>query len=434
LASVAYIVQICLVYWYASAWKWAPEWRSEGTAIYLAMKVDYFATRFTHFMLNYPELLRYLTFATIYLEAFGPAVLLLPFAPGLQRMLVISAFILFHIGLAVNLELGTFPQLCCVAWLALLPTPFWNRLQAQMRQPEVAGLTLYYDADRRKVALRLGYLRTFLLLGDARLMPAQEVPERLPAIRKEGGWAVLDAQGTEHHGVQALVFLVRLSPVFSPFAALPPAVPAWMPPGGLLANTILLFCLVYVILWNVRTYGIGSESWYSTETEIAEDQWRWVFPNQAAQFGSVLGLEQGWGLFAPRPGKVVGWHLLVGTQKDGKKVDLLRDGAPVDRSKPELLAATYPNGRWRKLLMNLAATKAYPNLAPGVAVYYFREWNARHEGEEQLRAVEVIYMQEETRPPGVEPSPVQEILQLRYEPDAPPSPATTAKKEPTKSK
>ncbi len=38
-ASVAYILQLCLVYWYAAAWKWAPEWRTNGTAVYLCFRL-----------------------------------------------------------------------------------------------------------------------------------------------------------------------------------------------------------------------------------------------------------------------------------------------------------------------------------------------------------------------------------------------------------
>jgi hypothetical protein len=439
-ASVAYIVQLCVIYWYAAAWKWAPEWRSDGTAVYLAMKADYFTTRFAHFLLGYPEVLRYLTFATLWLEALGPAVLFFPFAPGLQRLLVISAFILLHVGLAISLELSLFPWICCVAWLALLPSSFWDRIQAQLRSDEVSGLTIYHDSSRGRSALAC--LRTFLFLGEAKLASAQESPALLPRLRREGGWAVVDAHGTAHHGLEALVLLVRLSPIFSPLAGLfrlapfrwlgnrlvrllagtvyhtPPdveadAAPRWAPPAGLIANTLVIFCLVYIVLWNIRTFRIGVSTWQAAEP--GEDRYRWVFPEKASQLGFALGLDQGWGLFAPRPGKFIGWHVVIGTRRDDTKVDLLHDGAPVDWSKPELLAATYRNGRERKMMMNITAGTGYTYLPPGFALYHYRKWNETHDGKERLRSVEVYWMKEETRPPGETPPPVERLLIISYE-------------------
>jgi hypothetical protein len=439
-ASVAYIVQLCLVYWFASTWKWTPEWRTEGTAVYLALKADYFATRFAHFLLGYPEFLRYLTFGTLWLEALGPAVLFFPFAPALQRLLVIFAFILFHVGLALSLELSNFPWVCCVAWLALLPTSFWDRIESQLRQAAVAGLTIYHDANRGRTALAC--LRTFLMLGEAKLAPAQDAPDLLPRIRREGGWGVVDSEGKLHTGVDALILLVSLSPLFSPLARLfglrpvrwlgerfarlfaggvyqqRPRVetaPAWTPPGGIMANTIVLFCLIYLILFNVRSFGRGQAQWASTPRERAPEKLAWLFPEQASHFAMVMGLEQGWGMFAPRPGTEIAWHLVIGTQKDGTQIDVLT-GGPVNREKPEMLATTYRNGRWRKMIMNLPNRRLHPNLPRAMAMYYYRQWNATHEGSRQLRYVEIVMMRLETLPPDQTPPPPNPIMLEHYEP------------------
>jgi hypothetical protein len=505
-ASVAYIVQLCLVYWYAASWKWAPEWRTEGTAVYLALKADFFTTRFAHFLLGFPELLRYLTFLSLWLEALGPTVLFFPFAPALQRLLVIFAFISFHVGLGLTLELSNFPWVCSVAWLALLPSPFWDRIQSQLRRPEIAKLTIWYDGDRSPTPLAC--LRTFLMLGQARLAPAQEIAPVLRQIRWEGGWGAVDAEGNLHCGFDALVLLTRLSPLTSPLAPLSrlapmrwlgecfsrflaggvkreraseSPVPAWTPPDGLMGNTILIFCLVFVVLFNIRSLGKGMARFHTQtsikltdrsadalrsgkvpeevvqklkslkdrefptredfldkvkqllkpkefeqyqgrimeqaqNTDEIPDKFEWLFPSQAAQFAAVMGLEQGWGLFAPRPGIAVGWHIIIGKLKDGREIDVLT-GGPVDREKPELLAATYRNGRWRKMMMNLTLPNLYPYLPPGMAVYYFRTWNASHDGSQQLRSIEIHWMKEETRPHGETPPPVRELTLITYELD-----------------
>ena len=44
LGAFAFLLQLCLVYLFASAWKWAPEWRDDGTAVHQALSVSYFTT------------------------------------------------------------------------------------------------------------------------------------------------------------------------------------------------------------------------------------------------------------------------------------------------------------------------------------------------------------------------------------------------------
>ena len=94
---------------------------------------------------------------------------------------------------------------------------------------------------------------------------------------------------------------------------------------------------------------------------------------------------------------------------------------PVDFTRPELISATYANGRWRKMITNMvAATPSgapmYPPLLPGYARYLAREWTRKHGTENPLRLVEIIYMQELVLPPGAPPEPPEPISLFRYEP------------------
>src|SRR5262249_51804954 len=123
--SVALIVQVCLIYVFAALWKSAPEWRTEGTAVYYALESGYFTTWFGYWLLDNPALCRWLTFSTFYLETFGPVLLFLPFRPALFRTLAVLLFVGFHAGLGMALKLSNFPFACMAAWLALLPAGFW---------------------------------------------------------------------------------------------------------------------------------------------------------------------------------------------------------------------------------------------------------------------------------------------------------------------
>jgi hypothetical protein len=419
--SVALVLQICLVYWFAGAWKWAPEWHEEGSAVHLALQIDYFTTRFGQFLLQYSTVCRLLTWSTILLETIGPVMLFLPFAPGLFRMLTIGAFLTFHTGLAATMELGNFPFVCMVAWLALLPTSFWDRIVAQLRTPARVGTTLVHDPLSTGGRRLVGLLETFLLIPGIRLAEAVEAGGQRARVRARGGWGVIDSAGVESYQVQALARLVSLSPIFAPLAfflrfrvveavagrilsllsagrgkSARQATPAWAPPGGPLVNTVVVLLLVYIILWNVQ--------WIDPERNS------YLLPQQMQGLGTVLSLEQGWGLFAPFPGKVHGWVYVVGKRKDGEEIFLpLEPGMPpLTDHKPPLLSAAFSNGRWRKLIMNVCATGAYPNLAPSYAHYLLQEWNRHHEGNEQLSSLEMYWMKEEGVPPGQErPAPVK---------------------------
>lgn len=309
--AAALLLQVCFVYWFAAALKSDPAWRSEGTAVYYALSLDQFATPLGKYLLGFPGLLRWLTFATLGLEVFGPALLFLPFRNGPVRTAVVAGFLLFHLaGLGLCLELGVFPWVCAVAWSALLPGWFWDR---------VAG--------------------------------------RIPLLRR-----------------------------IPTFLVVPPGCAHAASGGGsapLLTNALAVAFLVYVFLWNVRT------------TDFP--RWSKVLPPRSDFIAATFGLDQTWDMFAPCPLKDSGWYVVEGRLKDGSRVDLLRNGAPVNWDKPALASATFKNDRWRKYLVNLWA-KTNVAHRPLYARYLLREWNSRNSGGRELECVEVYFMLERTRP------------------------------------
>jgi hypothetical protein len=63
------------------------------------------------------------------------------------RAAVVFAFIAFHALMALCLELGLFPAICTAAWLAFLPSPFWDWVEKRFRA---------FSPPRRIAALLLG--------------------------------------------------------------------------------------------------------------------------------------------------------------------------------------------------------------------------------------------------------------------------------------
>lgn len=126
--TVGYVGQLALIYWFNSLTKSDPVWRKEGTAIYYALRLEEYATAFGRSLLRYPALLKKLTFFTLWFELLAPCLLFMPRFLNQSRLLLVTAFTLFHAGIGRSLALGLFGLTCTVAWLPLLPSNLWEGL------------------------------------------------------------------------------------------------------------------------------------------------------------------------------------------------------------------------------------------------------------------------------------------------------------------
>ncbi|MDB6121769.1 MAG: hypothetical protein JWQ71_762 [Pedosphaera sp.] len=128
-ASVALLLQVCIVYWFTAAYKWSPGWTASGDALRDVLSMQTLTSQFGSSLLAHPGLLRLLTFATISLEILGPILLFVPFANGLLRTLMVFVFWIFHLGaLGTMMKIGLFPLISAVGWLIFLPPGFWEKL------------------------------------------------------------------------------------------------------------------------------------------------------------------------------------------------------------------------------------------------------------------------------------------------------------------
>jgi hypothetical protein len=180
-----------------------------------------------------------------------------------------------------------------------------------------------------------------------------------------------------------------------------------------------------VFLWNLR----GVEEYFRKSAQAQgsnppPDQVASLvsnhFPPQMNCLALALGLDQGWGMFAPSPGKFGGWCIAQATLRDNSKVDLLRGGAPVSLERPPDINATYGNERWHRWYMCVYSPSPadldggppsdYTTVRPCYADYLCRTWNAAHpEPEQQVETIELFFMLERTAPPGQPPPPVQTV-------------------------
>jgi hypothetical protein len=180
-------------------------------------------------------------------------------------------------------------------------------------------------------------------------------------------------------------------------AELPPAVKPLSGP----VNMMIAGLLLYVCAWNVNYWNEPhgtNDNCVLTVLLNCRDEVQKHFPPQARTLAHALGLQQGWGLFAPHPGADHGWLVIVGTLEDGRQFDLFRN-IPVTWEKPEFIAETYPSARWRQYIMHLsAAGPGDMGIRHPAAIYFADSWNEEHPPEEQLKTVEIYYMHETTQP------------------------------------
>lgn len=130
-AGVGLIIQIFCVYFFSGLLKLQETTWQSGLGVYYALASDQLATRWGAKLAFTPWLTRALNHATVALEFAGPWFLLVSSRGQILRSVLVGSFITFHLASALLLEIGIFPLVGCVAWLALLPSEFWDSQRVQ---------------------------------------------------------------------------------------------------------------------------------------------------------------------------------------------------------------------------------------------------------------------------------------------------------------
>ncbi len=398
-ATIAYTLQICLIYWFAWALKSGASWRQDGTAVYYALSLDYMATPFGHFLLNFPSLLVFFTFTTLAIELLGPFLLFIPFATSFFRGFAVVLFILLHTGFGLSLKLGVFAFVSAIAWLAFIPSDFWDKISQYLPIAEQNKIHIYYDQDSDSALKFIRLLQTFLLLKNLSIIPAQENPEILIILRKRNyHWLVIN---TNHN--QGLIFktlqfsrkiyhLLAQTTLIASLQFRPLIIRT-----SLIKNLFTLYLLGCVLLWNLNTL----------------NPTLFGLPQYIIIINRSLGLDQYWGTFAASPSVDDGWYVIPGKLKDGTEVDLFRDGKPVSWEKPKLVSELYPTMYWLKYMEQLVSRKN-PQYRPYYAQYLCRSWNSQHQGLKQLDNLEINYMLEKTLPDYQNPK-IEKLFLLKHQ-------------------
>jgi hypothetical protein len=368
LASFALLWQMCLLFWFAALDKYDPAWRSDGDAVYRALIIGHLRTAVGDWVLQSRGLMKFLTFATLVQEAAVPFLLFVPWRNRWFRTAVVVSFLAFHLALGLCMSLGSFFPACAAGWLALAPSSWWDGLAAwRARRAEARATAAGGAADAEAGAATAGVATT----GRA--------------------------------------------PLVQPLAAA--------------ANVALGFLIAYVTAWNVANWNEphapGKNALLEAGLRVRDAVVSHAQP-QNANLGYVLGLDESFYFFAPKPAATHGWLVLDGTLADGGHVDLLpwcfeRRETETSFLRPKRIADSYPNLRWRKYLTNLIAVPPEKLVyRQAFAAYAASLWNRGHAGDpaRRLKTLDVVLMRETTMP-NYQPVKREKIRLVRLDCTAP---------------
>lgn len=411
-ATIALLLQLFFLYFFAALLKVGTQWHQEGSAVYYALRYEQFATPFTTFLLTAPPyLLQLLTHIVWSTEAFIPFFFFFPFFREQVRILVVFILSAFHLGLGLFISLGTFVFIPIIALCALLPAYFWNQIHRLLQKYFPVSLTIYFDDDcgfcRRSVAI-ISYC---LLLYGVRVIPAQGVPEIYTKMQHHNSWIVSDSKGKLFFKEQALARLLHSSPLFfiiSPLFFWKPvmaigdkvyeiivkhrfiACSVPKPQKKIVAyativikaitHSLVVLFLVCVALWNI--------------TSLPQT---FTMSKPLANLCLFLHIDQYWNMFAPYPSIDDGWYIIPAKLKNGKVIDFFTN-RPTTWKKPPLISSMYKDERWAKYMMNLwwRRNSVY---RPYFASYLCNKWNKTHPIEEQAQNMSIYFMLKQVPPP-----------------------------------
>ena len=410
-ASAGIVLQVLSVYFFSAILKSGNEWWPDGTAVYFAMHLDRYATPLGQWLLDFPRLMQGLSYFVYWLEWIGPLLALSPFLTRPLRAAVMLCLMAMHIGFILCLEIGPFPYISLSSLSLLLGGWFWDWRGRQSTQG--AGLRIYYDRDCGFCEKMCQLFRTFFVLPQARIEPAQNDARAAPLLAAHYSWVVIDTEDRAHLKWPAFVALLRASPLFGWLAA-PLGSAVFVAPGN----------AAYDFVGRHRgTFGVLSAALLPRRAVAFEigPRWQWLaglmlFAVLIWNFGTIklvpdsvmqaqapvlrlLRIEQLWNMFAPYPLKDDGWMVIDGRLEDGRAVNVLRPEQPVSFDKPDRLSQTHEGIRWNTYRGRLWEPDYQSNLLY-YGRYLCRNWNETARPGERLRRFDIYYVIELTPPPG----------------------------------
>jgi hypothetical protein len=396
-----------------------PVWRKDFTAVFFSSRLDIFATSFSVWLRDYPFIQKLTTIFTIYLEFFGPLLLVFSFILGkfwwVGRLLVIALFLGLHVGIILTMKIGVFPYLCLVMWLVFLPPQFWDYFSHKLSFKNSRGLQLFYDGDCR-FCEKLAYLfREFLILSDVSIRSSQSDQSIDQELQEKNSWVVVNHKGERFYHFSGVLELMRHSPIFnimSKFFSLSPIsfvfghIYKFLNSKRILISSLTQFLeftterkkvrFIYWIYQGLGAFFIATIFFWNLTT-IKKWQVSAPFYQNVTRWVHIY---QEWNMFAPFPKMDNIWVEIPAILGDGSEIELLSGDRDIYSFKDKIFPKLIPNEHWRKFYLNMSEKVEYARYYGG---YLCRTWNERgirHVPDQFLKKLEIVVYSQPNLPDG----------------------------------
>jgi len=346
-----YYVQIAIIYFYAGYAKSYESYFSNGDAVYLAMELERYSTDFGQWLMRFPEFLKFGSRLTYGLEMLCPVILFFPFKNWIFRLVLIIGLFSFHIGTILMMEVGHFPHASMVLWLPLIPSQVLD-LIFKSKKYEFKKFTL-----NKRICFFERTLLSGLFLRDSSIAINKTVEMKNEYFinekkcSQEVFWKEVLCYSSFSFFYNNRFFLFGLRFVINfidlLFEIITLNKELILKSLRLSSSALCLFFILFTFFYNLNNY----ELYNFRLKRLVEN----IQKNYFLRFG--VNLDQRWGMFSPSPTGLDGWHIIYGERNNGDKVDLWGTDFTNPYKKPESIADTYKNFRWRKFLGTIMGKK-----------------------------------------------------------------------------
>lgn len=401
---VGFFLQICFLYWFSAYEKLQnAEWKN-GTAIFYTLNlitdVTPIGIEISKLPISYLKLLNH---CVLSFEALGPLLLFSPIYTTQVRFIVLLSFTLLQIGFGLCLNIGLINWIGLFAMLPFIPRELWERIFNNIKISKGLNLKIYYDGECGFCKKMVLIIRTFFLIPEAQLIPAQDDPLINRAMEENNSWVIIDQNGNQHLKFKAFIVICQASPLLNllvPFMQLdfveslgrnlyetiavrrkmvskvnsiftysPITTPTQ------LENVIAALLITYVFAWNI---------WMIAPKYKIPDKLTWI--------GALLNIDQKWVMYIPATTWHSGWPVLAGKLKDGTEIDLFTKGKEITWDKPSVPTLLYKNRHWKRYLINTLSDDRYKVNYTYLGLYACNEWNRTHKDEKQLEGLDFYWI------------------------------------------
>lgn len=328
--TAAFLLQLAFFYFFAATHKVGMEWVETGNAVYYAMSSAHLKTSAGAILLQYPDLLRFLTFGVVSYQYIAPFLLFFPLFLTFTRGTALAGLTFMHVSFAALMHLGHFSWISLAALIAFVPTGCWIRISR--------AVDTRWSGDNRD--------NRVMLRPSPRPSAQMRLPEGVTSVAQQATSVSLNMLGVLY--------------------------------------------IAHIFVWHASTSPLLERSVQ--------------LPARLDTVGKILRIEPYADMFSPNPTRSGGWFVVPGLLASGQSVDLFRGGTEISFDRPDVFS-DYVFVVRRNLMTSLWGN--YPQYRTQYAEYLCQKWNMDHG--DRLERLELIFVEEETPPPGepyIEPRPV----------------------------